>query len=286
MICAGVAWVGDYLPAYKLAPEMSTIINFIESRSAKFASDLFDNIATSNTNDALLLDSHTSGLEAPVLQLLRRSVSKQKVAVPLGGRWSSSRNSSSDHTIRLEVSLRSALPAHATDEAALKLAKSSVLAPALEGTPPAITPETESAQRAVATWAPYLLKVCDAACVIHRVSAGLVGIPPTVVLTIPLADVPAVVSYLAIQSDVNWISPTSKIQMANFYAGAITQTGQCVSTFDTSSMGNTSYVYNDEGKHPMWAAGLTGVLWQVRSGLRIQPPNSCNFFLISACLLQ
>ena len=260
--------MGDYLPTYKLSPEMSTIVTFIESNDHVTAHALLDKL-TAAPGDTIPPDLQASGLEPASLRLLQKSVLGTRSDVPVGDRSSTSGNSG-EYNVRLEVSLAAALPPHASDESELEAARASVLAIALDGKMPANSLDANVAQKAAALWATDMNDICSGFCGIHPVGSGLIGTAPSVVLTVPLADVPAVVSYLATQSDVNWISPSGVIRQANYYSTAINQGGQCESTLDTSNLSNSNYVYNDEGKHPIWQAGLTGVLWQSSSRVCIE----------------
>ena len=45
-------------------------------------------------------------------------------------------------------------------------------------------------------------------------------------------------------------------RLANYYGTAITQSGQCETQYDTANVPDSGYTYYDQGRHPMWAAGL------------------------------
>lgn len=49
----------------------------------------------------------------------------------------------------------------------------------------------------------------------------------------------------------------SSPRAANYYGTAISQCGQAESTYDVANLANPNYAYNDQGKHPLWDAGLT-----------------------------
>lgn len=246
---AGIAWVGDYLPEYKLAPELGNLLTVIENDGIARAISLLGEVAASARDDPIASNTAASGKEATLRYLLQGISVQGGLGSPANG------TSTSSGSVRIEVMLASALPAHATDEAALQVARDKILAEALSGTPSANKGATPAAQ-AAAAWAADLAQICGGCVLIPR-GSGLIGTAPIVILAVPLADLPEVVSYLAAQSNVHWLSPASEPKVANYYGTAISQSGQCESTYNTSNVGNSAYQYNDEGKHPIWSAGLT-----------------------------
>lgn len=248
----GVAWVGDYLPEYKLSPELKSLLDVFESNGIANVVSLLAKMAAAERNEQTASDGAASAEQAALWYLL------QSISVRDGLGMSANRSinsSSSGSSVRIEVTLASALPEHAINEASLQAARDTILAQA-SGSTPADRQGSTPAEQAAAAWKTDLLDICSG-CVTKPRGSGLIGTAPSVLLTVPLADLPVVVSYLTAQSDVHWLSPASEPRVSNYYGTSIGQSGQCPSTYSTSNVGNSAYPYNDEGKHPIWSAGLT-----------------------------
>lgn len=72
----------------------------------------------------------------------------------------------------------------------------------------------------------------------------------------PLERLAAATAVLAAQPGVHWVTLHSSPRAANYYGTAITQCGAAESTYDVANLYNGSYPYNDQAKHPLWAAGI------------------------------
>lgn len=73
---------------------------------------------------------------------------------------------------------------------------------------------------------------------------------------VPLQHLDAAASLLAGQPAVHWLTLHSSPRTANYYGTAISQCGASESTYDVANLANGAYGYNDEGKTPLWDAGL------------------------------
>ena len=76
------------------------------------------------------------------------------------------------------------------------------------------------------------------------------------VVKAPLERLAAATATLTAQPGVHWVTLHSSPRAANFYGTAITQCGAAESTYDVANLYNGSYPYNDQAKHPLWAAGI------------------------------
>jgi len=76
------------------------------------------------------------------------------------------------------------------------------------------------------------------------------------VVKVPLQHLDAAASLLAGQPAVHWLTLHSSPRAANYYGTAISQCGASESIYDVANLANGAYAYNDEGKTPLWGAGL------------------------------
>jgi hypothetical protein len=76
------------------------------------------------------------------------------------------------------------------------------------------------------------------------------------VVKAPLERLAAAAATLTAQPGVHWVTLHSSPRAANYYGTAITQCGAAESTYDVANLYNGSYPYNDQAKHPLWAAGI------------------------------
>lgn len=94
----------------------------------------------------------------------------------------------------------------------------------------------------------------------------------------PLQRLAAAAALLAAQPGVHWVTLHSSPRAANFYGTAVSQCGAAESTYDVANLANSAYTYNDEGKHPLWAAGLRV------SNLHIDPRTRTCMLQAQRCL--
>lgn len=108
-----------------------------------------------------------------------------------------------------------------------------------------------------------LLNVCGLGprgCTLRHAGEG------RLVVQAPLERLAAAAAMLAAQPGVHWVTLHSSPRAANHYGTAITQCGAAESTYDVANLYNGSYPYNDQAKHPLWAAGI-----------RVSPQSTSTF---------
>ena len=180
-----MAWIGDYLPSYKVAPLLADLLELIDQHGATTVTVMA--MAARQQAEPPSLPAGSSRTAAASATSQWRALRTVQVHSNADG----ASGAAAAATVRVQVTFVSALPAHALDESALKTAREAVLSGPQGG-------QQSSASDAPAQGA-ALSACCAAGCSIETSGASA----RASVIVAPLQNVSAIVTCLAAHPEVS-----------------------------------------------------------------------------------